>query len=389
MKDTDASLRLRATFQQTFGEAPDVIARAPGRVNLIGEHTDYNDGFVLPVAIDREVRVAMKRRPDRRVRLVAANFGRRSEFSVDDIEHDPSERWSHYERGVALMLKRRGYELGGFDAVLEGDVPPGAGLSSSAAVEVATGTALRALFDLDIDPVQLALLGQEAENEFVGVSCGIMDQFISALGKRDRALFLDCRSLETQHVPIEGDVQIVVSDTSVKRGLVDSAYNQRRSECSEATAFFAARFPEVRALRDVTPERFARFEGDLPQTVCKRARHVVSENERVLASVRALTGGDLEAFGHLMYASHASLRDDYEVTIPQLDALVEIASAVPGVLGARMTGAGFGGCTVSLVRDVSVNPFRETVHEQYRAKTGLTPKIHVCRVADGASVVRL
>ena len=348
---------------------------------------------MLPVAIDREVRVAARRRPDSEVRLLAANFGRRSRFDLRDISHDPAERWSHYERGVALMLQREGYALGGFEAVVEGEVPSGAGLSSSAAVEVATATALKALFGLDLDPVRLSLLSQRAENEFVGVACGIMDQFISALGRRDHALFLDCRSLETRHVPLADagsgspGHQIVVADTAVKRGLVDSEYNRRRAECEEAVQRLSAVLPGVRALRDVSPEDFARHEALLPDVVRRRARHVITENARVLASVEALSAGDLPTFGRLMHESHVSLRDDYEVTVPQLDVLVEAALAVPGVLGSRMTGAGFGGCTVSLVRDDALERFEREVPQAYRQRTGLEPRVYVCRAVDGASAV--
>jgi galactokinase len=397
--------RLRQMFRAEFGAEPEVIARAPGRVNLIGEHTDYNDGFVLPVAIDRDVRVAARRRPDGEVHLFAASFGRRSRFEIAAIGHDPSERWSDYERGVAVMLQQAGFVLGGFDAVVEGDVPSAAGLSSSAAVEVATATALKALFDLDVDPVKLALLCQKAENEFVGVACGIMDQFISALGRKGHALFLDCRSLETQHVPVgaaaedeggagaataapgTGGVQIVVSDTAVKRGLVDSEYNQRRAECQEAVRLLGGHLAGIRALRDVTPEDLIRFGEDLPPVVRRRARHVVTENARVLESVAALSVGDLTTFGRLMHQSHVSLRDDYEVTVPELDAMVEAALAVPGVLGSRMTGAGFGGCTVSLVEAGAVERFLAEVPEAYRSRTGLEPRVFACRVVDGARVL--
>jgi galactokinase len=376
----DAYEQLATAFQREFGADPEVITRAPGRVNLIGEHTDYNDGFVLPVAIDREIRVAVRRRPDAQARLLAINLGRRSSFDVRDIHHDPSERWSHYERGVVLMLRQRGYDVGGFELAIEGDLPSGAGLSSSAAVEVATGLALDALFG------------------FVGVKSGIMDQFIAALGRRDTALFLDCRSLETRHVPIppapalpmhpQEPVRIVVADTTVKRGLVDSEYNRRRAECEEAVRRLAQHLPGTKALRDVTLEQFMRYAAELPETVRKRARHVIAENERVLASVAALERGDLDQFGRLMYESHASLHDDYEVTIPQLDVLVEAARAVPGVFGSRMTGAGFGGCTVSLVRESAVATFEREVPAAYRARTGLDPKIYVCRAVDGASIIR-
>ncbi len=410
----DAYEQLAAAFRREFGAEPEVIARAPGRVNLIGEHTDYNDGFVLPVAIDREVRVAVRRRSDGEARLLALNLGRRSRFDVHDIRHDPSERWSHYERGVVLMLRQRGYDVGGFELAIEGDLPSGAGLSSSAAVEVATGLALDALFGFGIERVQLALLAQRAENDFVGVKSGIMDQFIAALGRRDAALFLDCRSLETRHVPLPpapaagpagepgtapsppatpaaqaGEpVRVVVADTTVKRGLVDSEYNRRRAECEEAVRLLARHLPGTKALRDVTLEQFERYAAELPETVRKRARHVIAENERVLASVAALEQGDLERFGRLMYESHASLHDDYEVTIPQLDLLVEAARALPGVFGSRMTGAGFGGCTVSLVRQSAVAAFEREVPARYRARTGLEPRIYVCRAVDGASLIQ-
>jgi galactokinase len=404
--DGDVIERLRQTFRAEFGGAPDVIARAPGRVNLIGEHTDYNDGFVLPVAIDRDVRIALRRRLDNQVHLLAASFGRRSVFDVEDIQHSAKERWSNYERGVVLMLMRQGHRLGGFDAVVEGEVPAGAGLSSSAAVEVATATGLKAIFALDVDEVALALLCQRAENEFVGVACGIMDQFISTLGRRSHALFLDCRSLQSSHVPIGATaapsggaasetqasqggqgVQIVVADTAVKRGLVDSEYNRRRAECQEAVRLLATHLPGIEALRDVTPAQLDRFGGYLPDVVRRRARHVVTENARVLASVDALKAGDLTTFGRLMNESHVSLRDDYEVSVPQLDVMVTAALALPGVLGSRMTGAGFGGCTVSLVRDDAVARFNDEVPEVYRRLTGLEPRVYACQVVDGASVV--
>lgn len=383
----EARQSIWTAFRQAFGTEPEVVARAPGRVNLIGEHTDYNDGFVLPVAINRDVRVAMRRRADRRARVVAVNLHRRTEFPIDDIRHQPSERWSHYERGMGLMLQREGCAIGGFDAAIEGNVPSGAGLSSSAAVEIATGIALRALFDLRIDLVRLAVLGQKAENEFVGVNCGIMDQFISALGQQDSALFLDCRTLETRHVSIKGNVKIVVADTAVKRGLVDSEYNHRREECETAVRLLGQRLPGVKALRDVTSAQLEQYGADLPPVVYRRARHVISENERVLAGVAALERGDLVTFGRLMNESHASLRDDYEVTVPQLDIMAGAAHAVDGVYGSRMTGAGFGGCTVSLVSPDAIDQFLAQVPAQYQAQTGLRPRVYVCDVVDGAGLL--
>ncbi len=391
----DHLAKIRQIFEREFGAAPDVIARAPGRVNLIGEHTDYNDGFVFPVAIDRDVYVAARATGDERARLYAANFRRRTEFPLADVRHHPSERWSHYERGVVLMLQREGFAVGGFQAAIEGDVPSGAGLSSSAAVEVATATALKALFGLDLDPVKLAVLCQRAENQFVGVNSGIMDQFISALGRRDSALLVDCRSLDHRHVPLRGDVQIVVADTAVKRGLVDSEYNQRRAECETAVSLLAPQIAgaaisgeaPVRALRDVTSEQLVRFGDSLPPTVLRRAQHVISENERVLRGVAALEANDLAEFGRLMYESHASLRDDYEVTIPQLDVMVAAARDISGVMGSRMTGAGFGGCTVSLVETAAVDRFLADVPPRYRRETGLDPRVYVCQVVDGALTI--
>ena len=387
MSAADRASKIARIFQDHFGAAPTIIARAPGRVNLIGEHTDYNDGFVFPAAIDRDVYVAARATNDGRARLYAANFRRKTEFPLSDVRHHPSERWSHYERGVVVMLQEDGHALDGFQAAIEGDVPSGAGLSSSAAVEVATATALKALFNLQLDPVRLAVLCQRAENKFVGVNSGIMDQFISALGKEATALLIDCRSLEYRHVPLGESAQIVVADTSVKRGLVDSEYNARRAECEEAVRLLGQRLEGVRALRDVTAEQLREHEAVLPDVVRRRARHVVTENERTLHSVAALEAGDLAEFGRLMDQSHTSLRDDFEVTVPQLDAMVEAARAVPGVLGSRMTGAGFGGCTVSLVRTEAVEAFLGEVPQRYRRETGLEPKVYVCRSVNGAEVV--
>lgn len=387
MTGESRAAKIRSIFREQYGAEPDVVARAPGRVNLIGEHTDYNDGFVFPIAIDRDVYVAARAMPGRRARLFASNFRRRSEFDLGQIDHQPSERWSHYERGVVLMLQRAGYDVGGFDAVIEGDVPTGAGLSSSAAVEVATATALKELFQLDLDPVRLAQLCQKAENEFVGVNSGIMDQFISALGRRGAALLVDCRSLEYRHVPLADDVQVVVADTTVKRGLVDSEYNARRRECEEAVRLLADVVPGSRALRDVPLEALTREATRLPDVVLRRARHVVSENERVIEGVAALQAGDVSTFGQLMYASHASLRDDYQVSVPQLDALVEAARSIGGVLGSRMTGAGFGGCTVSIVQTGAVEEFLQEVPKRYERETGLTPRLFVCRSVDGATIL--
>ena len=377
-----------AAFRQTFGGEPEGVVRAPGRVNLIGEHTDYNEGFVLPMAIDRAVVIAARRRHDRRVLLRALDFGAASAFDLPAIAPDPAQPWSNYVRGVAFVLQRRELELPGMEAVIAGDVPIGAGLSSSAAIEVATAVAWRALGGFDLDGVTLALLCQQAENEFVGMRCGIMDQFIATLGQAGHALLIDCRDLSHRPVPLPAGVRIVVCDSRKRRGLVESAYNQRRQECEEAVRRLQAVLPGVRALRDVRPEDLRQHQGLLPPSVLRRARHVVQENARVLASVAALEAGDLSTFGRLLNESHASLRDLYQVSCLELDALVEVAQAQPGCLGSRLTGAGFGGCTVSLVRTAAVADFAAAVARGYTARTGLTPEIYVCQAADGAGEVK-
>jgi galactokinase len=368
-------------FREKWGKAPEIIVAAPGRVNLIGEHTDYNDGFVLPVAIDRQVVIAASRRDDHRVGLYSLDLGAEAEFPLDQIERvkGVGQTWSNYQRGVALVLQQAGYKLGGVNAVITGDVPIGAGLSSSAAVEVATAYLFQQLYGLALERVQLALLCQKAENEFVGMRCGIMDQYISALGKRDHALMIDCRSLEYELTPIPAGVSIIVCDTKVQRGLVDSEYNTRRQECETG-----ARLLGVRALRDVTPEMFEKRAAELPETTRRRCRHVVYEDQRVLDSVAALRRGDLAAFGELMYRSHVSLRDDYQVSCKQLDIMVGAARRVDGVLGARMTGAGFGGCTVNLVKTEAAESFKRQVAADYTEATNLRPAIYVCMAESGA-----
>ncbi len=377
----DRNETLTRHFPRVFDGAPDVIVRAPGRVNLIGEHTDYNDGFVLPMAIDFDIRVAARARPDRLVRLYSVDLDRRDTFSLDDVRRITPERviWADYVRGVADVLQREGYALRGMDAAITGNVPRASGLSSSAAMELAAITAFRLLGQLDLDPVKAALLGQRAENEFVGMRCGIMDQFISSLGKADHALLIDCRSLDYRPVPIPDGVRIIVTDSGVRRGLVDSAYNERRAQCEQG-----ARLLGVRALRDVSVEIFAAHEKRLPPVVARRCKHVVTENDRTLKNVEALERGDLEAFGRAMNESHASLRDWFEVSIKELDALVEIQQSVSGCLGARLTGAGFGGCTVALVREEAVPAVIEAIQARYPARTGKTPQIYVCRAAEGA-----
>jgi galactokinase len=382
---------LAGAFESRFGRSPTAVAEAPGRVNLIGEHLDYNEGHVLPVAIDRSIMVAFAPRQDGRVRLYSLDFQQESAFDLREIKKDPEAPWSDYMRGVAWALGEAGHRLSGLDAALQGDVPVGAGLSSSAALEVAALGAFEAASGLRLDRRDLALLGQRAENRFVGVACGIMDQMAAALSRAGHALLIDCRSLEHEPVPLPlAGLRLVVADSGVRRALLDSQYNLRREECQRAAELLAAAIADrpIAALRDVRPEDLARHGDSLPPNLLKRARHVVEEERRVLLSVEALRTGDVEAFGEMLDASHRSLRDDFEVSSPELDLLVELAWAQPGVLGSRLTGAGFGGCTVSLVRAEAVEAFREGVVARYRAETGREGRMYVCRSADGLRLHR-
>ncbi|MCC6729630.1 MAG: galactokinase [Chthonomonadales bacterium] len=383
--DTSA---VAARFADMYGGEPAFVVRAPGRVNLIGEHTDYNDGFVFPAAIDFDVVVAGSPRPDGQVRLYSDTFGESATFSLDAIARTDETPWSNYPRGVAQVLGQEGHALVGMNAVVAGNVPLGSGLSSSAAIEVASCLAYEAAGGFTIEPVQRALLCQRAEREFVGVQCGIMDQFISTLGREAHALFIDTRTLEYRPVPIPREgVSLLIANTNKPRGLVQSAYNERRAECEEAVRALREVLPEVMALRDVSADDLAEHSGRLSEVVRKRARHVVTENARVLDSVRALEAGDVARFGRLMNESHASLRDDYQVSCRELDVLVEAAQAQNGVYGSRMTGAGFGGCTVSLARTEAVESVRRAVAPVYRAETGLETTFYVCRASEGASRV--
>jgi galactokinase len=374
--DRDA---LSHAFERQFGREPKVISEAPGRVNLIGEHTDYNGGFVLPVAIDRTVGVAAAPSDGRRVRVYSSDFDARDEWPVDAPRRTGRREWRDYLRGIAWALLDGGCELRGADLTVAGDVPRGAGLSSSAALEVAVAGALCAVAGIEIDAEKLAVLCQKAENQFVGVQCGIMDQLAVARANAGHALLIDCRSLEIEHVRLPDDLAIVVVDSKVVRSLGETAYNDRRNECAAA-----ARALGLASLRDAS-------DGDvdrLPEPLRRRTRHVFSENGRVLKAVDALRAGDVLRFGELMYESHASLRDDHEVSTPELDLLVELVSRTEGVVGARLTGAGFGGCTVNLAARDAVARFEASVVGSYREKTGLAAEMIVCQAVDGLRVSR-
>ena len=360
-----------------------VVVRAPGRVNLIGEHTDYNEGFVLPAAIDLEIRIAYVPTADRRVELTRLDDGERDAFDLDDAPPRRG-RWLDYVVGTAWALAEAGLPLTGLRGVIASTLPPNAGLSSSAAIELASAWAMLHASATAVDPFALALICQRAENGFVGVQSGLMDQFAESCGVAGSALLLDCRSHAWRPIPLPGDLVLVVCHTGSPRHLDGSAYNLRRSQCEAAVAELARTDPAIRSLRDVTPEALVAARDRLDPVAFRRAEHVVTENARVEATVDALAAGDLAAVGRLFAESHASLRDRFEVSSPELDAMVEIASSVPGVIAARMTGAGFGGCTVNLVRPDAVDALRDAVMTEYPSRTGLTPRVLPVTAVDGA-----
>ena len=373
-------------FRDRYGEPPTLRVRAPGRVNLIGEHTDYNDGFVLPLAIERAAWIALRARGDRRVMLRSVELEGEADIDLDTLDPaaprgtDPA--WSEYVKGTAWALQQAGHRLRGWEGVLASDVPIGAGLSSSAALELATARAFAAVSGLAWDPAAMARLGQRAENAWVGMNCGIMDQMISAVGREGHAVLIDCRDLATTPVPLPAGTAVVILDTGTRRGLVDSEYNERRQRCEEAAAHFG-----IPALRDLDPDTLSARAGELDAVTFRRARHVVTENARTLAAAAAMRKGDAATLGRLMDESHASLRDDFEVSSPALDAMVEIARGQGGCLGARMTGAGFGGCAVALVSAGAAESFAAAVAPEYRERTGHEPQVYVTGASGGAEVV--
>jgi len=370
-----------ARFERAFGQTPQWIVRAPGRVNLIGEHTDYNDGFVLPIAIDRAIWIAGRPRTDGRVVVRSADYDQQAEFALEGLTRgEPG--WIEYLKGVAWCLQEAGHRLSGWEGVLMGDVPRGAGLSSSAALEVATARAFTLASQTTWEPVAMAKLAQRAENRWVGMNCGIMDQLISATGRAGHAQLIDCRTLDMQSVPLPPGVAVAVLDTGTRRGLVDSAYNERRACCEQAARQFG-----LKALRDMNAEEYAQRADELDESPRRRARHVITENDRTLKAAEAMRRGDAAAMGRLMDQSHVSLRDDFEVSSDALNAMVEAAHNHPGCYGARMTGAGFGGCAVALINAGVAEPFVASVAESYRARTGNQPAVYVCQATNGAESV--
>jgi galactokinase len=375
-------MRLAEGFAQRFGGAPDLVVRAPGRVNLIGEHTDYNDGFAMPVAIGPETRVALRRRRDGEIRVAALNFGEEDAFAPSaDLAKAELGGWRDYIRGTVAILAREGVDIGGLDMAVLGDVPMGTGLSSSASLEVAVATAVLALAGRQEDPKVVALWAQAAENDFVGMRCGNLDQLASAATTEGAALLIDCRSLDLRLVEVPSDASVMIVQSGVVRGLVEGHYNERRRQCEEAAAIL-----QVPALRDAD---LAMLKGaaNIDPVVFRRARHVITENDRTLAAAEALASGDLQAVGILMRESHASQRDDFEITVPQTDNLAELMSKAIGRHGgARQTGGGFGGAVVGLMRNDRVKAVREQVLSQYRTPSGELPDVRVERACSGASV---
>lgn len=383
MLDVSATRELHV---KRFGDTPRVFA-APGRVNLIGEHTDYADGFVMPAAINFATFAAITPRGDGKIVIRSENYGEQVEHSLGSMPGKRIGHWSDYPLGVLAVLREEGVEVPAFSLTLQGDVPVGAGLSSSAAIEVATMAAALSLTDAKIALPRMAQLCRRAENEYVGASTGIMDQFIACCGAADHALLLDCRSLEYRLAPIPADVSLVISNTMVKHSHAGGEYNTRRAEVEEGTAILRRHRPEIKKLRDATVEDLKKWGGEMPGNVLKRTRHIITENDRTVAAADALERGDLKTLGRLLYEAHASYRDDFEASCPEADVLVELASKQAGCIGARLTGGGFGGCTVNLVEAVRAREFRENLRKGYKDATGIDADIYLCRASAGVREV--
>ena len=379
---------LEQKFKEVFGKDAEQQFFAPGRVNLIGEHTDYNGGNVFPCAIDRGTYGLVSKRADRTFRMYSENFADLGvmEFTLDELVNDKKHDWANYPKGVIKMFVEEGFKIdSGFDFLVSGNIPNGAGLSSSASIEMLTGIVLKDLFHLSIDPIAMALLGKKVENLFIGVNSGIMDQFAVAMGKKDNAILLDCNTLKYDYVPVVlKDEVIVIANTNKRRGLADSKYNERRAECDEALAELQTKLP-IKALGELSIEEFEANKDLIKSPIRqKRAKHAVYENQRTLKAQKELSAGNLAEFGKLMNQSHISLRDDYEVTGVELDTLAAFAWEQSGVVGSRMTGAGFGGCTVSIVKKDKVDDFIKNVGEAYKNKIGYAADFYIAAVSEGA-----
>jgi len=377
--------KIKAEFEKRFKGGP-LFFRAPGRVNLIGEHTDYNDGFVMPFAIDRATVVVAATRDDRRIEAVAFDLNQTATIDLDADPQKKRKTWVDYVEGTARSVEEKFGRISGANILITSDVPIGAGLSSSAAIEISVGFALLSLSDIEIDREKLAFAAQKAEHEYAGTKSGIMDQFASSFCKKGNAMLLDCRSLERTQIPFETpDVMAVAVKTDVKHSLASSEYNKRREECEEGVRILQRYRSEIKALRDVSMEELEKYRSEFSDVVYRRCRHVITENERTLEAAEHFKKNELSAAGRLMFESHRSLRDDYEVSCPELDSLVEIAANTEGVYGARMTGGGFGGCTINLLVRETFDRFNQSVREVYSEEFGKEPEIYTFKTADGAS----
>ena len=379
---------LRAKFLELYEVPPEGLYRAPGRVNLIGEHTDYNQGFVMPAALDMYTYVAAAPRADRKLRAYSMNFEESFEICLDEIHSGKTGAWNDYVRGVAGVLESLGHRLRGVDLLILGEVPLGSGLSSSAAVEVATAMALLGISHIDLERTEVARICQQAEHFYAETLCGIMDQFISCHGEEGHALMLDCRSLDFLRVPLPANAQLVICNSMVKHEHATSGYNTRRAECEEGVRALQRVLPSIHSLRDVNTENLDLNRGLLTPIVYQRCHHVITENDRVQQAASALDQGNVGEFGRLMYESHKSLRDDYQVSCPELDILVEAAATLPGVYGARMTGGGFGGCTINLVDAQFAHEFQQSIAQRYQAQTGIQAEVFLSKASQGAEIVR-
>lgn len=379
--------QIKRVFNDRFGD-DFILIKSPGRVNLIGEHTDYNEGFVLPAAVDRNIILAMAPNNSTEARFYAVDKREYFQANISDQIEKSEKGWANYLLGVADQLKKHGYQISGFDCVFGGDVPIGSGMSSSAALEGGVLRGLKNLFNLDIPPLEMARIAQKAENDFVGVQCGIMDQFVSLHGKKDHALMLDCRSLEHELHPFDrDDICIVLCDTQVRRELASSEYNLRRTQCEEAVNILQQIDPEIKSLRDVSFEFLIKHEDELNPTVFRRCKFVIEENKRVTLACRDLQNGNFKTFGQRMYQSHAGLQLEYEVSCEELDILVNLSRGIKGVFGARMMGGGFGGCTINLVEEEYLQSFQDQIAAGYLEKTGSEVKIYQTKISGGSHVI--
>jgi galactokinase len=387
MKDEDRFAHMTREFERIFGRRPVVWSRAPGRVDLMGSHTDYNLGYVMTMTVDRDTWLAARPREDKIVTVYSLDVPGGGQFELDDIGHDRAAPWTNYVRGVALALSEAGYPLRGFDGLVHSTVPLSSGLSSSAALEMATAILFREISGFTIEPLEMALLGQKAENQFVGVNSGILDQYSSVMGRAGSAILLDCRDLTHSVWPIVAGLQAVICDTRAQRQLTGSEYDDRRAQCEEGVRLLRRVYPDIVALRDVNLEQFEDYETELPPVVARRCRFIIEENRRVLDLAQALESGDVSGLANLMAESYRGARDLYEIGAPAMAAMMSAMQSAPGVIGARQAGAGFGGCMVALVEETQVEVFVQHVERQYRADTGTQPDVYPTRPAAGAGLV--